>query len=33
VKAKKLKKGEQFGQHSGGVGVLAWHDRERLKII
>jgi hypothetical protein len=32
VKAKELKKGEWFGQHLVGVGVLAWH-KKRVMII
>jgi hypothetical protein len=33
VKAKKLKKGEQFDQHSGDIGVLTWHDKKTVTMI
>jgi hypothetical protein len=32
-KAENLKKGEQFGQHSGEIGVLTWHDKKRVTMI
>jgi hypothetical protein len=33
VKDKNLKKGQQFGRHSGHVGVLTWHDKKKVTMI
>jgi hypothetical protein len=33
VKVKYLKMGEWFGQHSGEVAVLMWHDKKRVTMI
>jgi hypothetical protein len=33
VKARELKKGEQFGQHSEDAGVLTWHDKKRVTMM